>query len=476
MTSHYDAELRQLGHTYAAGLPVDVSGIMAAIVAASESSIVAVGFGGSFTIASLLCNLHESYTGRVSRAATSLELICNPTLAAAAPVFLISAEGKNPDIIDALRRARAHTSRTIHVLTNRAESPLLDSARGLTNVNILLFEIETRDGYLATNSLLLNAVLVARAYHDLGASADMFPADIAQLTLDGQTIESWLAASQTFAKRAVTAGAILATYSPPLRPIAADLESKLAECALLHCQLADLRSFAHGRHLWLARRPTETAVFAIVEPHLRELWARTQELIPSDVPTHVLPLGGATPGHLLAGLVAAMRFVSAVSHLSDIDPGKPDVPQFGRDLHYLDIQRLIPQTGDGPEDSEHSKREVLGAKWPSDYQYGPISRALRAYRFSLQRQTFRAIVFDYDGTLCHSGSTDPPPAAIITHLERLLDHGAIVGIATGRGDSVRDDLRSTIPQSKWSTYSTRAVWRGLDHELGRAVGGPSPYE
>ena len=450
MTAHYDAELRRLGATYAAGLTVDVSPLMSAILDASESSIVAVGFGGSFTIASLLCNLHESYTGRVSRAATSLELICNPTLAAAAPVFLISAEGKNPDIIDALRRARAHTSRTIHILTNRPESPLLDCARSLTNVNTLLFETETRDGYLATNSLLLNAVLFARAYHQLGARDDTFPADIAALQIDGQPIDTWLATGETFAKTASSAGAILATYSPPLRPIAADLESKLAECALLHCQLADLRSFAHGRHLWLARRPTDTSVLAIVEPHLQSLWEETRALIPSDVPTHVMRLGGTTPAHLLAGLVAAMRFVSLLSNLSDIDPGKPDVPQFGRDLHYLDVQHLIPEP-DYPNDrGEHSKREVLGAKWPSAYQYGPIARALRAYQADIQRQIFRAVVFDYDGTLCYPGSTEPPPPSVIAHLQKLLDDGVVVGVASGRGDSVRADLRATIPQSKWT--------------------------
>ncbi len=155
MTSRYDEELQQLAVTYKTGLAADVSRVMGAITGASESSIIGVGFGGSFTIASLLCNLHESYTGRISRAATSLELICNPTLAASSPVFLISAEGKNPDIIEALRRARGQSSRTVHVLTNRADSPLIDCARELTNVNTLVFDLTEKDGYLATNSLCL---------------------------------------------------------------------------------------------------------------------------------------------------------------------------------------------------------------------------------------------------------------------------------------------------------------------------------
>ena len=448
MPSQYDAELRNLGKTYKAGLNADISRVMAAIAGASESSIIAVGFGGSFTIASLLCNLHESYTGRVSRAATSLEFICNPTLAASSPVFLISAEGKNPDIIEALRRARTQTSRTVHILTNRATSPLIECAQQLTNINTLIFETKEKDGYLATNSLLLDAVLVARAYRDLDRGAGEIPPDITDLTLEGRSIGTWLAEGESFVKETFARGALLAIYSPPLRPIAADLESKLSESALLHCQLADLRSFAHGRHLWLAQRPAETAVLAIIEPHLGQLWTQMSRFIPREVPQLSMPLCGAAPRDLLAGLVAQMQFVSAVSQVAEIDPGRPRVPQFGRDLHYLDIQQLIPTTKDIGNYGEDSKRQVLGATWPSAHRHVPIRRALDAYKLGLGRQTFRAIVFDYDGTLCNSGSTEPPPPTVVGHIDKLLDHDTIVGIASGRGTSVRDDLRSTIHSLK----------------------------
>src|SRR5262245_40197811 len=124
--SHYEAELGKLGDTYAAGLGADIARLKSAIAGASEASIIGVGSGGSFTVASLLCNLHEAYTGRVSQASTPLEIICNPMLASASPVFLISAEGKNPDITEALHRARMHSARAVHVLTNRRVSPLMD--------------------------------------------------------------------------------------------------------------------------------------------------------------------------------------------------------------------------------------------------------------------------------------------------------------------------------------------------------------
>jgi fructoselysine-6-P-deglycase FrlB-like protein len=163
-TTHYDSELDKFPDTYRAAMCSDVQRLKAAIAGASEASIIGVGSGGSYTVASLLCNLHEAYTGRVSRPSTPLEIICNPTLAASSPVFLISSEGKNPDITEALQRARLQSARTVHVLTNRASSPLMDEVERLTEVSTHVFELTDKDGYLATNSLLLDAVLLGSVH------------------------------------------------------------------------------------------------------------------------------------------------------------------------------------------------------------------------------------------------------------------------------------------------------------------------
>ena len=166
---------------------------------------------------------------------------CNPTLASSSPVFLISAEGKNPDITEALDRARHHSARPIHVLTNRNDSPLMVRSSSLSDVNTHVFELREKDGYLATNSLLLDAVLVARAYSELDGADDALPSTMRDLRLSSASITEWLASAEEFVQAAAHRGAVIVTYSPLLRPIAADLESKLAEGALLHCQLADLR-------------------------------------------------------------------------------------------------------------------------------------------------------------------------------------------------------------------------------------------
>jgi fructoselysine-6-P-deglycase FrlB-like protein len=276
MPNRYESELAELASTYSAAVSYEISTLASAIAAASESSIIAVGSGGSYTVASLLCSLHETYTGRVSRASTPLELISNPTLAASSPVFLISSEGKNPDIIEALRRARMHSARTIHVLTNRSASPLVSCAEEIGNVTVHNFELENKDGYLATNSLLLDCVLVARAYSELDGKPEELPASLHDLTLNDQTLDDWLQSAHPFLKSVASRQALIVVFSPLIRSVAIDLESKLSEAALMHCQLADIRSFAHGRHLWLAERPNDCAILALVEPALTKLWDATR--------------------------------------------------------------------------------------------------------------------------------------------------------------------------------------------------------
>ena len=283
-TTHYETELSHLAATYEAAMKTDVSRIKEAIAEASDFSVIGVGSGGSFTVASLLCNLHEAYTGRVSRPSTPLEIICNPTLASASPLFLFSAEGKNPDVVEALKRARTRTVLALHVITNRASSPLIDCGAHLTDVNTHVFELRQKDGYLATNSLLLNSVLVARAYGELNNDEQTLPASIDKIRLDRQPICEWLTGAESFAEAAAKRGNVIVIFSPLLRPIATDLESKLSESALLHCQLTDLRSFAHGRHLWLAERAHDCTILALVEPSLAPLWRDMESLLPGTVP------------------------------------------------------------------------------------------------------------------------------------------------------------------------------------------------
>jgi len=447
MTTHeYEQELAGLTDTYEAAIHTDISSLKRAVAGASEESVIAVGSGGSFTVASLLCSLHETFTGHVSRPSTPLEIICNPTLAASSPAFFVSAEGKNPDIIEALLRARLHSPRAIQVLTNQEQSPLTERVSDLMDITVHLFPSGRKDGFLATNSLLLDSVLVARTYRELDHTTTPLAGSISEL-LSQSAIYEWLDTARSFAEEAARRGGLIIVYSPHLRSVAADLESKLSEAALLYCQSADVRSFAHGRHLWLSERSADCAVLALVDTSLQLLWERMRSLLPTTVPMSTLSLSGSGPTDLLAGLVGGMYFVNDIAKALGKDAGRPQVSKAGRELHYLDYSQLIAPPHSPDTQELGAKYCVLGANWPYSGSRGKLERAYGDFRATFKDRSFRAIVFDYDGTLCRSQRGDAPPTVtMIDQLRRLLDAQIVVGIASGRGGSVHEHLRRLLPQ------------------------------
>ncbi len=78
-------------------------------------------------------------------------------------------------------------------------------------------------------------------------------------------------------------------------------------------------------------------------------------------------------------------------------------------------------------------------------------QALAKFRAGLRRTTFGAVVFDYDGTICGAAERwDGPGADIAERLTELLHGGVLLGVATGRGKSVRKDLQRILPdRSLW---------------------------
>jgi HAD superfamily hydrolase (TIGR01484 family) len=170
------------------------------------------------------------------------------------------------------------------------------------------------------------------------------------------------------------------------------------------------------------------------------------DLFPEDVPMYAMPLQGASPRDLIAGLIGQMHLVQAIAGKLGKDPGRPEVPQFGRDIYYIDLPKVIPPPRERVSAAEQSKYDVLGARWPSQQRRSGMARARNAFVDSLAQQDFRAVVFDYDGTLTASQrKTAPPSAPVVEHLKRLVEAGVLVGIASGRGDSIQEELDKVLP-------------------------------
>lgn len=92
-----------------------------------------------------------------------------------------------------------------------------------------------------------------------------------------------------------------------------------------------------------------------------------------------MALGGSEPVHLIAGLVAQMHMVAAVGRLMGKDPGRPNVPTYGRAIHYTQVGELIPLPSSDAPAEESAKYEVLGAHWPSRRDHGEMRRAAQTF-------------------------------------------------------------------------------------------------
>jgi hypothetical protein len=109
----------------------------------------------------------------------------------------------------------------------------MEHVRELPEVTPHVFELAKKDGYLATNSLLMDAVVIARAYGALDSDANQFPDSLDGLRISNLPISEWLDGALEFVRQAVPRKGLIVVFSPLLKPVAADLESKLSESALL---------------------------------------------------------------------------------------------------------------------------------------------------------------------------------------------------------------------------------------------------
>ena len=78
MTTRYVRELDALKQVYTAALSVNINEIIQVVESQHDSPLIAIGSGGSFSMASFAAQLHERMTGRLSKASTPLAYLQGP--------------------------------------------------------------------------------------------------------------------------------------------------------------------------------------------------------------------------------------------------------------------------------------------------------------------------------------------------------------------------------------------------------------
>ena len=433
MGKPYQDELRQISATIQWALEQDVTELRRTLLRELGAyNLVSIGSGGSLVAASFAAMLHELVTGRLARAATPLEAITRPSTRGTA-ALLLSARGTNTDIRQAAKILPTLGYDAVSAISTRVGSPL---GRILADYGAKIHEFSVpsgRDGFLATNSLMATMVLLYRAAAGVDSTWDkesLLPTS--RTTVDG---------SQTvFCHRT-----LLVLAQGWAAPAAIDFESRFSEAALANVSVTDPRNFAHGRHNWLSFHADDTGIVSLETSGGRREAAQMLRYLPEGIDVLRVQSDREGPVATIELVSTVMKLAGQVAENRGIDPGRPTVADFGRRLYRARSSRRVGTV----EEAAIMKKSTALFLTPRPGN-NTLSDALDDFVQRLGQVSYEALVVDYDGTLCaRDRRFEPLEQNMRIELNRLLDEGIHLGVASGRGGSVYERLRESLHQRHW---------------------------
>jgi len=468
----FSAKLDDTRRTIELVLAQDAGPLSAGLSGGLANAAVAVGSGGSAVSAEYLSLCRGTLGAATTLVQTPMEFVLADGSLVDIDVFLFSAGGNNPDILAAQQTAVARGARALHVVTNNGAGQLAKACANLTHATVyVLPTADVKDGFLATHSLVgaITALLVASdvaangnpkaalAQDFLGAADGVFAAD------------SRRAMTECFVslKRTDT---ILLLEDPRLSSLGLLIETSVWETALCGIQRTDHRNFAHGRHVWLQHRPDESMIVSLVGPESIGVWKAIEKSVPANVRRFCLDVKNCGRLENAVGVLRALTIVEALGKATAVDPAKPGVGLFAGDIYesrfLLDLTKVLPSA------VRHKRAAMAKADLPDAGSLALIED-FEALKTRLRGATFRGLILDYDGTVVTAaGRYDPPAKSVIDEIERLLNEGMRIAIATGRGGSAGEMLRDALPAKLHSGilvgYYNGGDTRTLDVDISKA--------
>jgi len=437
MGKNFEKELASLDKVYESAFYTDVNDISKFLAEFKESYFYGVGSGGSYSVAAAMDFMCKK-AGIFSRCVTPLEL-CDLTKVIKRSAFMLfTASGGNNDTKNSYRFISDLEPKGILTCCMRKNAPIKKIQRN--SIHEWYFEYKMpvpKDGYLAVESYVSIITILAKAFQNV--SKDSFFA-LPENKIWGQSIIDKELLAKVLSKKS-----IILLHSGITTPAAIDLESKFSEGALGYISTVDYRNFAHGRHFWLARKKDETAVIALVGKRESKLADKTISLLPPEIPVLRKDVDDKTIEGLFDIIDYELKIVSEAGKIQNMDPGKPHVEEFGRKMYHINYNlNMLPENRKLKND-----RLAMGV-YRKDIGAPDVAR--KAYT-KLCSKEYRAIVFDYDGTLHDKRfpyDTNESEKSIFIKINDLLKNGITIGIATGRGKSVRRELQKVIKPEYWS--------------------------
>lgn len=457
MGKPYSQELKKLPDTYDWAKRQDILPVANIASSSSTLPLVAVGSGGSLTVAHFTTRLHQYFARRIAKAVTPLEIVESKKSIKNSSVILLTAGGRNPDVIGAFKNIVLEEPQILSIVGSKADSPLSKAASAFHYVNTYNYSLPAgKDGFLATNSTIAASVLLYRAWEKALSNLENLPERFTDLLSLRGEIDSPVDSISESCSPLLKKDVWIVLYGPSTSSAAIDLESRFTEAGLGVVQLADYRNFAHGRHYWLSKHRNSTGVLALITKEDELIAKKTLELIPNDIPKSIINIPHSGVIADLSGIGLVMYLVDFVGKARGIDPGRPGVPLFGSKIYRINAFKAgklkLSEFDKKIEDTSIERKTNLSVQELEDRREILFWRnAYASFIKRLTSVTYKSIIFDYDGTLCDMHNRYKSISdAISSKMVKILESGMTIGVATGRGRSVKEALRKKIPNTLWS--------------------------
>ena len=173
---------------------------------------------------------------------------------------------------------------------------------------------------------------------------------------------------------------------------------------------------------------------------------RVLRFLPKDISVLRVSSAREGPAATIDLVREVMQFAGDVAKARGVDPGRPLVADFGRRLYRAGA---TPSARDQEAALLAKKRRALFLRPRSHGDH--LRTALRNFVERLAKALFSGLAIDYDGTLCaRNRRFDPLEPDIRNELNRLLRSGIVLGVASGRGNSVYEQLRGALLPQYWN--------------------------
>ena len=447
MGKPFKGELKKLSETIRWAEQQDVTRLARFLFAENKQiPLVCIGSGGSLSACHYAAQLYQRYNGVLAEAMTPLQLMyAGKDIIRNSKLLFLSASGKNKDILNVIKYGLKYNETAMMSLTLRKNNPTEELLEQHPKVQRWCEDIPSeKDGFLATNSLVATFTLLCKAAGYMVQDSSLNLHDTLNFELATRPLNLELSSIQNF----------IVLYGAVGEPVAWDIESKLTEAALGSALLSDYRNFGHGRHHWFDKRGENSCIIALVTPVEKDLAQKTIGCLPKKVPVIYIETELETPAASIDMLLKAFRFVNNLGEARGIDPGKPGVPGYGRVLYNLDYFKLTNRILPSEKTLEAAVLRKLGLAGKDNAPlWNYYSDACKRFVRQLNRGKFSTVAFDYDGTLSASDHTSRYTKGLCPEITNallpILENGAQIVVATGRGKSVGESFINTIDCKYW---------------------------